>query len=131
MREKTIKWIMIVSGVLTCTMVYAALAPEAALRSNFGETLTGPVAEIVVRNWGALITLVGVMLLYGAYRPAVRPLVLCVAAASKAVFIGLLLAYGRQYLGSGVGVAAVVDSVMIVCFLGYLIAVRSRVVATV
>jgi len=33
-----IKWIMLVSGVLTSTMVYAALAPEAALQSNFGET---------------------------------------------------------------------------------------------
>ena len=48
------KWIMLVSGALTCTMVYAAIAPDAALRSTFGETLEGPVAEIVVRNWGAL-----------------------------------------------------------------------------
>jgi hypothetical protein len=28
------KWIMLGSGVLTCTMVYAAIAPEAALRST-------------------------------------------------------------------------------------------------
>ena len=54
-----IKWIMLVSGALTCTMVYAAIAPQAALRSTFGETLEGPLADIVVRNWGALITLVG------------------------------------------------------------------------
>ena len=31
--------LMIVSGVLTLTMVYAAIAPEAALRSTFGESL--------------------------------------------------------------------------------------------
>jgi len=29
-----IRWIMIVSGVLTATMVYAAVAPQAALRSG-------------------------------------------------------------------------------------------------
>ena len=52
-----IKWIMLVSGALTCTMVYAAIAPQAALRSTFGETLEGPLADIVVRNWGALIAL--------------------------------------------------------------------------
>ena len=52
-----IKSIMLVSGALTCTMPYAALAPQAALRSTFGETLEGPLAEIVVRNWGALIAL--------------------------------------------------------------------------
>lgn len=39
--------IMIVSGVLTLTMIYAAIAPEAALRSTFGESLSGPVANIV------------------------------------------------------------------------------------
>jgi hypothetical protein len=50
-----IRWIMIASGVLTATMIYAAIAPEAALHSTFGETLDGPLAEIVVRNWGALI----------------------------------------------------------------------------
>src|SRR3954466_13798439 len=52
-----IRWIMIVSGALTTTMIYAAIAPEAALQSTFGESLHGPVADIVVRNWGALIAL--------------------------------------------------------------------------
>jgi len=46
-----IRWIMVVSGALTCTMVYAAIAPRAALLSTFGETLEGPLAEVVVRNW--------------------------------------------------------------------------------
>jgi hypothetical protein len=46
-----IRWLMILSGVLTTTMVYAAIAPDAALTSNFGEALDGPVADIVVRNW--------------------------------------------------------------------------------
>jgi len=45
------KWIMLVSGILTSTMLYAAVAPQAALRSTFGETLQGPLAEIIVRNW--------------------------------------------------------------------------------
>ena len=75
--------VMIVSGVLTMTMIYAALPPEAALRSTFGESVSGPVADIVVRNWGALIALVGAMLIYAARRPAARPLALAVAAQAK------------------------------------------------
>src|SRR4029453_17308179 len=71
--------LMMVSGILTFTMVYAAIAPNEALRSNFGESLSGPVASVVVRNWGALIALIGVMLIYGANRPPVRPPVLSVA----------------------------------------------------
>jgi hypothetical protein len=47
--------IMMVSGLLTSTMVHAAVAPEAAFRSTFGEDISGPAASIVVRNWRALI----------------------------------------------------------------------------
>ena len=97
--------IMIVSGVLTLTMIYAAIAPEAALRSTFGESLSGPVANIVVRNWGALIALMGGMLIYGARNPAVRPLILTVAGASKAIFIGLVLSQGGRFLGYQAGIA--------------------------
>ena len=93
------KWIMLVSGVLTCTMLYAVIDPQGALRSTFGTTLEGPLANIVVRNWGALITLVGALLIYGAFRPASRPLVLTVAVVSKLIFITLVLVYGQAYLG--------------------------------
>lgn len=117
-----IKWIMLVSGVLTCTMIFAAIAPQTALRSMFGETLEGPLAEIVVRNWGALIALVGVMLIYGAFNPPTRPLVLTVAGLSKLTFIGLVLTYGAQYLGHQAGVSIAVDLVMVVLFIWYLMA---------
>ena len=119
-----IKWIMLVSGVLTCTMLYAAIAPQAALRSTFGETLEGPLAELIVRNWGALIALVGAMLMYGAYDPPGRPLILTVAGLSKLIFIGLVLSQGRQYLSHQAGFAVVIDLVMVALFIGYLVRVR-------
>ena len=114
------KWIMLLAGVLTCTMLYAAIAPQAALRATFGETLEGPLAEIVVRNWGALITLVGAMLIYGAFNPASRPLVLTVAGISKLVFIGLVLAQGAKYLATA-GVALAIDLALVTLFALYLI----------
>ena len=120
----SIKWIMLVSGLLTFSMLYAAIAPGAALESTFGETLRGPVAEIVVRNWGALIGLVGAMLLYGAFDPPSRRLALLVAGASKVVFIGLVLAYGQQFLGTALTVSIAVDALMVVLFATYLLAVR-------
>ena len=112
---------MLVSGVLTCTMFYAAVAPQASLRSTFGEGLEGPVAEIVVRNWGALIGIVGVLLVYGAFRPPIRPAALCVAGASKVIFIILVLTYGRQFLGYQAGIAVLVDSLMVATFVAYLV----------
>jgi hypothetical protein len=120
-----IKWIMLVSGLLTCTVAYAAIAPQAALRSTFGETLPGPLAELVVRNWGALITLIGAMLIYGAFHPPVRALALTVAGTSKLIFAALVLAQGGRYLGQQAGIAVAVDLLWVVLFAGYLWAVRA------
>lgn len=118
-----IDWIMVVSGVLTSTMIFAAIAPKAALRANFGETLDGPLAEIIVRNWGALIALIGAMLIYGAFDPASRTIILMVAAASKVVFIALVLSQGGRYLRRQVGTAVLIDVVMVGLFAWYLVAV--------
>jgi hypothetical protein len=122
-----IKWIMLVSGVLTCTTIYMAIAPQAAMQGTFGEALQGPLAEIVVRNWGVLVTLIGLMLIYGAYNAAVRPLVLAVAGFSKLVFILLVLSQGSRYLGHQAGIAVVVDAVWVVLFALYLAATRPQI----
>ena len=120
------KWIMLVSGILTCTMLYAAIAPQAALNSIFGASIEGPLAEIVVRNWGVLGTIVGAMLIYGAYHLPSRPLVLTVAVVSKLIFITLLLTYGRQFLGGQTIVTLLFDLVAIALFFAYLISARSN-----
>jgi hypothetical protein len=100
--------------------------PEAALRSTFGDTLTGAIASIVVRNWGALITLVGLMLIYGAYDPPGRRFILPVAGLSKLVFIALALSHGGQYLRYQAGIAVAVDAAAVLLFACYLIAGRPR-----
>lgn len=121
-----IKPIMIISGGLTMTMVYAALAPQAALTSMFGETLTGPLAEIIVRNWGALIAIGGATLIWGALVPAVRTQVLLAVGVSKLVFIGLVLGFGRQYLSGQAGVAIGLDAVCVLLFAMYLLESQRR-----
>jgi hypothetical protein len=122
---RNMRWVMLVSGALTATMVQAAIAPDSALRANFGETVSGPLAYLVVRNWGALIALIGAMLVYGAFNPLHRALVLIVAGASKMIFIGLVLAEGTRYLSSQAGVAVAIDSVMVILFGWYLLEARS------
>ena len=116
--------LMIVSGILTLTMLYAAIAPVAALRSTFGEGIDGPVADVVVRNWGALIGLMGALLIWGALNPAVRSPALTIAGTSKAIFIALVLAHGGRFLGYQAGIAVIVDLAWVVLFAAYLIGVR-------
>ncbi len=121
---RQMKWLMLVAGLLTCSMIYAAIDPQAALRANFGSSLEGPVAEIVVRNWGALIALVGLMLVYGAFVEPARRLVLSVAVLSKAIFIALVLTFGRELLVHQVSVAVVIDAIWVVVFGGFLLGTR-------
>jgi hypothetical protein len=118
-----IKWIMLVSGALTCTLFYAAIAPQAALLWMFRATLEGALAEIIVRNWGALITLVGALQIYGAFNPSSRSLILTVACISKLLFVSPILIYGRQYL-SHAGIAIAIDLVLVVLFIGYFIGMQ-------
>lgn len=111
------KWIMLAAGLLTMTMLHAAVAPRAAFRMLFGDEPEGPLALLLARNWGVLI---GAMLLWGALQPEQRPMVLMVAGASKLAFIGLVLShppYRRKAM-----VALIFDGVMVALFAAYLLA---------
>jgi hypothetical protein len=119
------RWIMLLSGALTATMVQAVFAPDTSIQSNFGESVSGPAAHLVIRNWGALIAMIGGMLIYGAFNPLQRALVLTVAGASKLVFIGLVLTEGSRYLSHQAGVAIGIDAVMVALFGWYLVAAKS------
>ncbi len=118
--NKNMKWIMLVSGALTCTMIYAAIAPQAAIKAHFGDTLSGPIAELVVRNWGVLIILMGAMLIYGAFNVAVRPLALVIAGASKVTFTALVLTQGTMFLSysAGIGGLRVADASIMPTLIG-------------
>ena len=118
-----IKWVMLISGILTSSMIYAAIDPQGALASMFGITLEGPLAEVLVRNWGALITLIGLLLIYATFNPQSRSIVLAQAAVSKVIFIALLLTYFSQNLGPQALFTMVFDSVMVLVFLWYLLTV--------
>jgi nucleoside recognition membrane protein YjiH len=119
------KWIMVLCGLLTSTMIYAAISPAKALESTFGQSLSGPLAELIIRNWAVLIAMGGGMLVYAAFRPLVRPLVLVFTGIGKAFFVALVLRHGGQYLQHQAGIAVVTDSLMVILFAWYLLASSS------
>jgi len=120
---KNIKWVMLVAGVLTFTMFYGLFAPQAALESMFGASFNGTLESIVIRSWSALVGLIGVMLIYGAFSEKNRVFSISIAAFSKVVFVSLILLYGREFF-STVAVAIMMDLAVIIFAVIYLIAVR-------
>jgi hypothetical protein len=113
-----IGWLMLVSGILTLTMLQAALAPKSAVRAMFGEALEGPAADRIVRSWGILIGLMGVLLILGSQHPPVRGVALAVAGASKLAFVLLVLSHGKRFL-RGLGAAVIIDSIWVALFALY------------
>lgn len=112
--------VLIVSGLLTITMMQFAIAPTRSLKSTYGETLQGPLVDLVVRGWGFLIALVGAMLLWAAFHPETRTLAVGAAVASKLFYVGALLAHRKRFLKGFAAVTAGVDVVMVVLLAAWL-----------
>jgi len=74
-----------------------------------------------------LIAMGGGMLIYAAFRPVVRPLVLIFTGLGKFFFIAMVLQQGGQYLQHQAGIAVVTDSLMVLLFVWYLLASRNLV----
>ena len=119
------KAIMLIAGLITASTAYAFFFPEAGLDSIFGESLSdGALGEIIVRSWGSLVALVGAILVYGAFSPKNRPLILTVAGISKLIFVGLLLTLGTEFWPK-IAPFVVLDSIAFILFAIILIDMRS------
>jgi len=122
---KNIKWVMLVSGVLTLSMLYGVFAPQTALESMFGASFKGTLENIVIRSWFALVGLIGVILIYGFFSQNNRVFSISVAAFSKLVFVTLVLLYGQEFLAK-TAPAIAIDFVVIMLSGVYLFAVRMQ-----
>jgi uncharacterized membrane protein YozB (DUF420 family) len=115
-----IKWILIIAGALTATMAYAAIAPQGAMMSSFGATLEGPLANIIVRSWGLMVTLIGAMLILSAFRPKYRRLVMSAAAIGKLFLVALIVIEGGAIMTAALPVV-IFDGLVVLIFAAYVL----------
>lgn len=80
-----IEFILIVTGALTAMAVLQFIAPTPVLRMIVGEAPTDQVGLALARHWGLLIFLIGMLLIYAAFHPAIREPVMVVAVVEKVV----------------------------------------------
>lgn len=122
---KNIKWVMLVSGLLTATTFYGLFAPQAILVSMFGMSFSGTLELMIVRSWSALVGLMGAMLIYGAFNAKNRVFAISVVTISKVIFVSLVLFYGQEFLDT-VGLIIIMDCITIALSLFFLVAVRLK-----
>jgi hypothetical protein len=117
---KNIKWIMLFAGVVTCTTLFAVIAPQDALLNMFGCNLTELLANLVVRSWGFLVYIMGVLLINGAFNEDSRMLRIITAGICKIGFLLLILMYGANYIDT-LWVTVVFDSIVVLILGAYVI----------
>mgnify|MGYP000527036485 CR=1 FL=1 len=118
--NKYITWLMVISGLITGSMIFGLFWPQLAVESIFGVAIQGQPELIIARSWSALIGLIGVMLIYGAFNESNRNFSIFVAITSKIIFVSLLLFFGQEFLNKAAA-TIILDSVIIALFGLYLI----------
>ena len=87
----SIKWILIISGLLTAGGGLAALLlPQTTLKLVFGEGNTSALTEFFVRHWGALLFVVSSLTVYAAFFPETRGPILTAAIVEKVIIVSLI-----------------------------------------
>jgi hypothetical protein len=118
------QWVLLVCGLLTFSMAQAVFAPRATMRAYFGEAPESKAVDLLMRNWGMLVAAGGVLLIYAAFAPEIRPAALVFVGAGKLAFILLVLLAGGGFLKKQAGLAVVIDGIMVVLFGTYLVATQ-------
>jgi hypothetical protein len=110
------RWFMLLTGLVTFSLVLVMFTPQESLTRMFGDTASGSTTDIIVPHWASLIALMGIMLIYGAFKSSLRNFVLVIVTINKIIFVVLVLTSSSSYLKHGAGTAVIIDSVMILFY---------------
>ncbi|MDC1268465.1 hypothetical protein N8Z76_01885 [Gammaproteobacteria bacterium] len=111
-KEKLLVIFMWVTGIGTALVGLGLIAPSEIQQSMFGAPSEDPLALLLARGWSGLVGLMGILLIIGARRPALRTFCLNVSGGSKAMFIGMILIWGQAYVSTLAG-ALFIDALVV------------------
>ena len=121
MLAPSIKWILVISGIVAAGGGLAALlAPQTTLKLVFGADNASTLTEFFVRHWGALLFVVCSLTIYAAYFPETRGPILAAAIFEKAI-ISFLIFFGSSARTGMMTAIAIMDGSLAVLFTAYLL----------
>ena len=112
--------ILIVSGLITAGGGLASLLfPRLFLRLGFGDASASGSSIFFAQHWGVIVFVVGALIVYSAYAPAIRVPVL-VAAAVEKIALGPLVYFGPLKRTGGMTAIALGDGLFAILYIAYL-----------
>ena len=91
----------------------------------FRSDLTEPLANLVARSWGFLVSIMGILLIYGAFNEDARMLCIITAGISKIGFLFLILIFGTDYIDS-LWVTVVFDTIVALTLATYVVSPKIK-----
>ncbi|MBS2021844.1 MAG: hypothetical protein JST92_05500 [Deltaproteobacteria bacterium] len=116
MHPELVRWILLVTGVITCAPILQFVAPKLAMKLMYKLELTEPAGAWFARHWGLCAFVVGLLILYSTAHPQVMRPALGIALIEKAgLALTLLLAWNQPW-AKGLRGAALFDTVCSVLY---------------
>jgi hypothetical protein len=114
MLTKTISALLIIAGIIHLLPVTGVLGAE-RLAALYGLAVQEPNLLILLRSRAVLFGLLGALLIYAAWRPALQPIALLGGLVSVLTF--LFLAYGSPGYNDALRRVVIADWVALACLL--------------
>jgi hypothetical protein len=123
---RTIRWFLIVSGLITCATLPFAIDIDFLTPMLGGLVDHTPSSVPALRHWGFTIFCIGVLMVASAFRPWLRFETMLLAVAEKAFLVYLFLSYLGQPWTMGYLVLSMVDATIVAYGIVYFVSGHGR-----
>lgn len=115
-------WVLYITGALTASMFLMAIMPTRQFKSYFGTEISEPNVIMVVRHWGFMIGVIGLLLIYSGFEPSFRVPILWLAIVGKAAIVTSIVLRLGALKGTNAVQIVIADIIMIALYVIYLVA---------
>ena len=118
--ENHIDWILLVSGLATCSLFLQFLSPKRALRAFNGLNIDDDFSLFFARAFGLAVSSIGLLIIWARFEPSLRFPILSIAVVGKCLFVATVLKYWNL-LGKGFALTVAFDSLCVILYSAYLL----------
>lgn len=120
-----IKWVLLITGIITAGLVSFYIAPGPMMRIGLGFETDRKDLLSIVRHWGLLIGLVGGLLIWAAFEPDLRMAAMLVAGLEKLGMIAVVITHRKESWTQKMWPAVIFDTICVILYAWWMLAMHA------